>query len=318
MDRLKDHYMKKNILLLIVLSIFWACEKPVTIDIPEKPSRLVVNGWIGKDSIISVHIGKSKYSLAPRDFSGHLIESYTVKNAVPVIYENNISIDTLIYNPSDFQYYSLRNRKIRAGYSYVIKVNAAGFTEAIAESNVPSLPAIRSLQRVKNARTNSSGLYEDEITLTLNDPAGEENFYLVQVYSPAYSIGFGYPIACVRTTDKDIEMLGYADPMDADNCYEGDNLLMKDVNFNGGQKVLKLYVESGMLQNYVDPGSGRVSRPYVHVISITKDHFKFTKSFNLYWNTEDNPFAEPVNVFTNVRNGYGVFSAYEKMVDTLR
>src|SRR5215204_3420144 len=106
MDRLKDHYMKKNILLLFVLSIFWACEKPVTIDIPEKPSRLVINGWIGKDSIISIHIGKSKYSLAPKDYSGQLIESYTVKNAVVVVYENNVSIDTLVYNASDFQYHS--------------------------------------------------------------------------------------------------------------------------------------------------------------------------------------------------------------------
>ncbi len=318
MDRLKDHYMKKNILFVFVLSILWACEKPVTIDIPEKPSRLVINGWIGKDSIISVHIGKSKYSLAPKDFSNYLVESYTVKNAVTVVYENNVPIDTLVYNANDFQYYSLRNRKIREGYTYLVKVNANGFTEATAETSVPSQAALTRLQRVKNARTNSSGLYEDEITLTLTDPAAEENFYLVQVFSPAYSVGSGYPISCVRTTDKDIEQLGYSDPMDAENCYQGDEVLMKDVNFNGGQKVLKLYVESGMLQDFINPTTGSVSRPYIHVVRITKDHFKFMKSFSLYWNTEDNPFAEPVNVFSNVRNGYGVFSAYTKVTDTLR
>ena len=310
--------MKKSIIYFLILSILWSCEKQVTINIPEKPPRLVINGWIGKDSTVKVHIGKSKYSLAPQDFSGHLVETYAVKNAVAVLFENNVSIDTLKYDASNYQYHSLRNRKIQLGYTYTIKVNAPNFTEAIAETITPSQATITKLERVRNARTNSNGMVEDELKLTLTDPAGEENYYLVQVYTHVYSHGMSYPVGCLRTTDKDLEQLGYSDPMDSENCYESDKLLLRDVHFNGGQKVLTMYVESSLLDNYIDPTTGRTHRPYVNVIRITKEHFKFMKSFSLYWNTEDNPFAEPVNVFTNVNNGYGIFSAYTKITDSIR
>jgi len=304
--------------MIFAIVAFWSCEKPVTVNIPEKPPRIIINGWLGEDSVLSVHVGKSRYSLAP-DVPGQLLETYTVKNAVPVIFENNIPIDTLVYKANEYKYTSVRNKKIRGGYNYVVKVNAPNFTEALAETIVPSQVALAGVQRIRDARTNPSGFPEDEIIVRLNDAAAEENFYLIQVYGRGYYAGPGYPISCVRTTDKDIEILRYdTDPMDPDNCFDGDQLLMKDVHFNGGQKVLRLYVESSMLQEYVNPGTGHVARPYIHVYQITKDHFKFLKSFNLYWSTEDNPFAEPVNVFSNVRNGYGVFSAYTKVVDTLR
>lgn len=311
--------MKKIIVFFSVLLVLWACEKPVTIDIPEEPSKLVINGWVGKDSTFIVRIGKTRYSMAPKESWKPLQELYTVKNAVPVIFENNIPVDTLVYNAAEYQYYSARGRKVREGFSYTLKVKADGFTEAFASTIVPSQVAVAGMQRVKNARTNSMGMQEDEITLTLNDLAGEENFYLVQLFGPVYSHGLSYPIYCVRTTDKDIEMMSYdTDPMDPDNCYEGDALLMKDVHFNGNRKVLKLYVESSIIQDYVDPSTGKVSSPFMNVYTITKDHFRFMKSFSIYWSTDENPFAEPVNVFTNVQNGYGVFSAYTKVTDTLR
>lgn len=312
--------MKRIIVLLIVVPVMhWACEKPVTIKIPQKPAKLVINAWMGKDSTIALHVGKSRYSLAPLDVPGSLLESYTVKNAVPVIYEDGVAIDTLVYDAAAYNYKSLRNKKIRQGHAYMVKVNAQGFTEAVAETLVPSQSEMAGLERVKNARTNSSGDTEDEITIKLNDPAGERNFYLIQIFGAADDWNDGRVIGCVKTTDKDMETLtADTDPMEPDNCYDSDNLLMKDVNFDGGRKVLKLYVASYALEEYSSPSTGLVRRPFVKVHRITEDHFKFIKSVNIYSSTDGNPFAEPINVFSNVRNGYGIFSAYTKVVDTLR
>ena len=278
----------------------------------------MINGWVGKDSLISLRIGKSRYSLKPLDVPGNQTESYTVKNAVPVIFENNIPIDTLVYDVSAYNYRTLRGAAFRAGRTYSVRVKAPGFTEAWAESIVPSQSEVASVQRTRNARTNSFGQSEDEIIIRLNDPAGENNFYMVQVYSPVYSGGYSYPLSCVRTTDKDVEVLGYADPMDTENCHNGGEILMKDTYFNGSQKVLKLYAESSMLQEMTDMNTGQINRPYIHVLRITEEHYKFIKSYSLYSNTNENPFAEPVNVFSNVNNGYGVFSIFTKFTDTLR
>jgi hypothetical protein len=159
----------------------------------------------------------------------------------------------------------------------------------------------------------------DEITLKFDDPGGEKNYYLVQVYSAGYSGYEGQTVWCVSTTDKDIEAIGEnADPLSTDNCFDGGSLLLRDDNFNGTQKQLRFYVNSYYMQEHDDISSNRTWRPYVKVLRITEDYFKYVKSYNVYYNSSDNPFAEPVNVYSNIRNGYGTFSAYTVAVDTLR
>jgi hypothetical protein len=121
----------------------------------------------------------------------------------------------------------------------------------------------------------------------------------------------------VSTTDKDIEPIGdNADPFSTDNCYDGNSLLMKDVNFSGKQKVLHFFINSYELQDQTGQG-GQVYKPYVKVNRITEDYFKYIKSYHVYYNAADNPFAEPANVFSNVLNGYGNFSAYTTVVTTI-
>ena len=92
---------------------------------------------------------------------------------------------------------------------------------------------------------------------------------------------------------------------------------MKDVNFNGRQKQLKVSVASYML-NDIKYSSRPPSRPYVKVYQVTEEYFKYIKSLSAYQNSSDNPFAEPVNVYTNIANGYGIFSANTVAVDTIR
>ena len=92
---------------------------------------------------------------------------------------------------------------------------------------------------------------------------------------------------------------------------------MSDVNFNGRQKQVRLFVESSLLQDYTAM-DGRVHRPYVKVSRITEDYFRYVKSYHTYYNASGNPFAEPVNVFSNIKNGFGNFSAYSSVTDTLR
>ncbi len=295
--------------------VFTACEKGVTIDVPQKEPRLVINGLLEKNQLIELGIGKSRGVLDPDNNTGSLQEQYVIKTAIPVVYENNIPIDTLVYQSSDYRYKSLRNKTIRDGFTYTIKVNAPGFTMAEATSILPSQSVIAELRRVRNIRTNGAGEQLDEINIKLNDPAAEKNFYLVQVWGNH----FGNPLYCVGTSDKDIESIGEeTDPLDPDNCFDGSALLMKDVNFNRTLKHLKLTVASSELVEYTDPSTNRTYRPYVKVYRITEGQFRYIKSYHANINASDNPFAEPVNVFSNVNNGYGIFAVSTVAVDTLR
>jgi hypothetical protein len=306
--------MKKFSLIFLLVLYLSACEKTVVIDIPRRDPRLVLSGILEKDSTIGVFVSKTRYILDPSD---HTQQQYLIATARPVIYENGVAVDTLVYDPADYSYRSMLGTKILGGNNYGIKVSTPGFSEAEAFTSVPSQSMIASVQRVRDARVDGNGIHQDEITLKLNDPA-ERNFYLIQIYGSAWGGMNGMPVYCVGTTDKDIESIGYNDPMASGECLDGGRLLMKDDHFNGREKQVVFYVESGSLQDIYDPVTNRTWRPYILVKRITEDYFRFLKTLDVYETTGDNPFAEPANVFTNVRNGFGIFTAYTSASDTLR
>jgi hypothetical protein len=310
--------MKKIIILeLITILILSACEKVIEVDVPRKDSKLVVSSWLNKDKVIEVKVTKSFHILESPNNGSQGPDVFIVKNATPVIYENNISIDTLVYDAQSRSYKSLKNSKIRDGYTYSIKVSAAGFAEVTAQTIVPVQSVIAGLTHVKHARTNSEGEEMDDVIIKLDDPAGK-NYYLVRIFPASYGpTNPEYPINCVSTTDKDLEVVGEdGDPIEND-CLDGNYLLMKDVNFEGRQKQLRISASSFQFETRVNPGQ-QVARPYVKVFQITEDYFRYLKSYSAYQNSDDNPFAEPVNVYTNIVNGYGIFSAHTVAVDTLR
>jgi hypothetical protein len=46
--------------------------------------------------------------------------------------------------------------------------------------------------------------------------------------------------------------------------------------------------------------------------SINHDYYTYLKSLNMYYETggSEDPFAEPVVIFSNIENGYGIFGSY--------
>jgi len=311
---MKIKNMKKLFSLLSIIVIFSSCEKDVHVDIPKKDPKLVINAILATDSVIRVTIGKTRGVLDPfiNTTGGPIasIEKYIVNNISAYVYENGVMLDSLVDDGSHYQFVSFHQKTIKSGNTYTIKASAPGFMQAEATTSVPSQSTITDVTRIKNARTDPDGNPEDEITVKLDDPL-ETNFYLLQFFSGGYGYsGFGYSGYCVSTTDKDIEPLGAdADPFSTNSCYDGSKLMMKDVNFNGRQKQVRFYINSYLLQDVVQP-NGQVVKPNLTVMRITEDYFKFVKSYDVYYNSSDNPFAEPSNVYTNVKNGYGIFTAF--------
>ena len=305
--------MKKLSISFSLLLFLAACEKTVVIDIPRSEPRLVLSSILEKDSTIGVFVTKTRYILDPSD---HTQQQYLVSTATPVIFENGVAVDTLVFDPTQSNYRSLQGTKIRSGILYGIKVSAPGFSIAEASSAVPSQSVIASVQRVRDARVDANGIHQDEITLKLNDPA-ERNFYLIQIYGSSWGGQFSHPVSCVSTTDKDIESLGYNDPMSSGECFDGGRLLMKDDHFNGREKQVVFYVESGSLQDIYDPATNRTWRPFIVVKRITEDYFRFLKTLDVYETTSDNPFAEPANVYSHEKNGFGLFTTFTAASDTL-
>ncbi len=67
----------------------------------------------------------------------------------------------------------------------------------------------------------------------------------------------------------------------------------------------------------IPSSGGAIGHPSVELLHITGDFFKYIKSANDYDISNANPFAEPINLYSNILNGYGFFTAYSLAADSL-
>ena len=119
-----------------------------------------------------------------------------------------------------------------------------------------------------------------------------------------------YDYGCIKSSDPAIDEVANRDPLTTDDCLPNKDLLITDALFNGGRKQLVLRIPSFYADTFVDTVDGRpiTTNAQVKLKHVSEDYVRYLKSYRKAADNSGNPFAEPVNVFTNVKNGYGLFS----------
>jgi hypothetical protein len=86
--------------------------------------------------------------------------------------------------------------------------------------------------------------------------------------------------------------------------------LFNDLLFNGQNKSLEIeipnYNETGNEIGYQWSYKTLSLRLYLH--NISKSYYYYRTSLELYQSASGNPFAQPVQVYSNIENGFGVFA----------
>jgi hypothetical protein len=283
-----------------------ACERETHMNIPPQPPKLATESFSGQNVFPEAYLTRTRGVTDPLPISGQT-DIYLVRNATVLLYENDILKDSLKYNAGQ-QRYKAAIAKIQAGKTYKLVLSAPGFPTAEAISVTPLLVPINNMTFTRNARNDIDGNPQDEVKLSFTDNGSTEDYYLVRIYNSYHDI-----LYCVITNDKDVEKLVYEDPFYPDDCLQSNRLLLSDKNFNGTNKTLIFYTEAGELEP--TPGSGKA---WVELLHVNKEYYTYIKSLNTRENADDNPFAEPVNLYTNVKNGYGMFTTYAMAVDSIQ
>ncbi len=84
--------------------------------------------------------------------------------------------------------------------------------------------------------------------------------------------------------------------------------LIKDLLFDGQQKTLDIAIDlsfKGWTMSGYEP---RIEKMDVCLSNLTEPSYLFYKSYNIYNNVMGNPFAQPVQVYSNITNGFGIFA----------
>jgi Domain of unknown function (DUF4249) len=302
--------MKYIFFITATILILSSCERETHINIPPQIPKLVAESRQGQNVLPEARISRTRGVTDPLPLNGQP-DQYVVKNAIALLYENDVLKDTLKYN-NGTERYKATITTIQAGRTYKLVLTAPNFPGAEAISFTPVLVPINNLTFTRNVRVDADGNSQDEVKLSFTDNGATEDYYLLRIMD-----AYGDWLYCVNTNDKDVEKLVYEDPFYPDDCLQSDRLLLSDKNFNGATKTLIFYADAGSLdQQIISPGTTR--KATVELLHINKDYYKYIRSLNSYENAVDNPFAEPVNLYSNVKNGYGLFTTYAMAVDSIR
>lgn len=295
--------MKTNYIILSILFLFLleSCQKTITIKLPTHEPVAVVRCNIEEgDSVLTVWVAETVGILdtqyigeyAYQEFDSlKYAESNWVPDATVSIYENGNLLAVLTPVPHLRVYRAYLPQALQcSGKSFELQVTAPGLPEATATLNFPVEPQFGDLVYQPLAGRDTDGFAMDIVKFKLQDPAGQGNYYKVQVWSEIIDT------AQFDQSNRFPNYLVSSNPiLEADD----NGLVISDIGIDG--------------QNYevsflCYPLDSSFSRNTLEVIGIDRATYFYRKSLNDYNGAVGNPFAEPVIIYSNVNNGRGLFS----------
>tara|TARA_B100001287_G_scaffold57375_1_gene45651 strand:+ start:12923 stop:13849 length:927 start_codon:yes stop_codon:yes gene_type:complete len=297
---LNSKKINQTFLLLFGLLGFLSCEKVIPFEGDVTVAKLVVNSIFQSDSTFKIHLSSSK----------SIIDTSSYKNVedaeVTISLDNGNIVENLLHKTNGFyigEFYPLPNQ------TYNLSVSHPNFNNINASDSLPIPIIINSIDTLSIVDPiNGNRL---EIKINFSDPGNIQNYYLVETYVIGlYSEIFNLDtLEYILDTNKQYMFLTDEVFQDGGSPWKEQGLF-NDLLFNGQNKSLKVEIPQDDYQgnegNYQWSYETISIRIYLH--NISPSYYYYRTSLELYQNASGNPFAQPVQVFSNIENGFGVFA----------
>ncbi len=282
---------KLLLLLIISIFVFTACEKQITIDLPNEPSKLVVEGWIENNKCPVVILTKSSPYFSPIDLAALL--SSLVKSAVVTVSDGSITETLTGVDTSYFPTYMYIGKTIKGevGKTYTLNITAEG-------------KSYSSVTTIQNLAT------FDTVWFKLNP----NNDTIGNIYASATDDGsvYNYYRAYTKILNNDADFIPIF------------GSVWDDKFFSGQTFTSQLY--HGMASNIIPPtdnntrGLGyRVGDTVItKLCTLDYESYKFWKAAESEIFSGGNPFSSTTSVPTNIVGGaLGSWTGYGATYDTV-
>jgi hypothetical protein len=298
----------KYILLLgAVLIVASSCEKIIDIDIPEGERKIVVNGLISPDNHVTINLSRSLSVLEENNF-------VFLETADVTLSESGTEVGKLSYLGSGF--YTLPNYLPVAGSEYTLTVDYAGLQSVSAKAMIQN--------PIEFGPIDTTSIFDEwggsslEIDFSFIDPS-ETNYY-------AIGVNASHKVFNWETMTYDDSIVSYpagfrflesGDGLqgllleDGATTYFGDKVFFSDDLFNGKRFDVSL----GMWKGFYGADTVNIE---VFLEHVSEPYYYYAVSSGKYNQTNGNPFSEAVSVYTNIENGFGIFSAYSSFSRNLQ
>ena len=288
---------KKNRFRLLLAAVITfaglvSCEKIIDISIPEKQRKIVLNGLVMSDRPVRINLSRS-LSVLEKD------------TLVPIT-----GGDVRLFNGSSqigkFQeetggFYSLPGFTPEVGQSYRLTASCPDLKPVEATAILPPLVPVISVDTA--TLTGEWGQQELRISVKFADPAGVHNIYGFGVNITYKEFDYRTMTYTGNKLTNQAFLSGNSDRFLKDESTNVDGkLYFEDLLFDGLTKTVEFGVTDYSLYQ-----SDTVWMT-VGMEQIDPSYYRYVLSYNAYQQAYSNPFSEPVQVYTNVTGGFGIFS----------
>jgi hypothetical protein len=264
--------MKKIILIRVCFFslILLSCEREIDVEIPDNNPKIVLSTHIGAGDSLTVFISTS----IPINFYYNNLQYNFIDKAIVEISKDEINWNIVNYKFPDKYTLPLSAFNPVEGQTYFIRAAVDGYKSVKSSCTIPYYnPTMVSLVKVDTINTMD---FERKINFTVKiiDALGIRNFYGIKAF-------YG-----------NNELF-----LNKDNS---EKWLFNDINKDGSEFVFKF-------EQYIYP----LYSPNTIRVRLYQTDEAFYLFNNSYKNIDfENPFSEPVLVYSNIENGLGICDAY--------
>lgn len=295
--------MKRFVFILFVLS-FLACEETINIEGTDSQKKVVINSIINPDSTWNVNLSYSKSIFVDADFQfiNHASVKVTSLNTGQSFFLKNTSNGnyTRALNPTE-------------GHSYEMEVTTV---DGEIVTGRTYLPSVIKVDVMKKDALDADGKETIEIDIEIEDNPEEENFYVWEVVENIYEVNTEDPgaenhIAATLPLEFEVE------DSKKENLKSLNSLLfLSDSEFDGTVYTTKLTLGNEIITKNgyenTNPNPSVNPRFNLRIMAVSKDMFQYMRSYELYKQTDIKvtSLAQPVDIYSNIENGLGIFGGF--------
>lgn len=289
--------MHRYHLLLLIISVcfYSSCTKEVPMEFEKAAEQLVVLAYASPGASIQTIITKT-----------YLIDEYVGQNNIdklnlPIkLYRNNIPVDTFYYNNGTHYSNYLPQANDELGIEII-----NGNTTLVAQTKIPMPVNINSFNYKADDFIDYEGTKLDLITFEFNDDPQAVNYYeiyvkqTIQTDSNTYSY-FPYYYDSNDPIIRNEDILSF----------EPTTLLFSDKLFNGTTASISFAFSCAYIKY-----NETIVKSEFFLIAVSESYYNYQKAYYKHiFNKSSDSFwislAEPVPVYTGIKNGLGLFCGY--------
>lgn len=304
----------KRIAYIVILALLVSCEKNISSEFAEDAGNwFAISGLITGGEVLSLDVSETV----------NLVQIDSLKKVDDATVEGWVNGQSVLFTQPSEGVYTSGNVVIEPGDAIRVRCSGRELPKAIVELKVPELPLISDFTWYIDEE------YVLHVEALLADPLGQADYYsiratgikqytesihtfdsvyYVEYLAEGYYHGYNFPDSLGEYSTRSGR--SFSDNSER-MIKSGQIIYFTDQQFDGATQQLNMeYALWNSWNDSIPELSFHIAKNDVHL-------FNYIESFIHYNPDPDIPIMQPVRVYTNVENGFGLLTAESKITEVV-